>query len=117
MLSVLTDDVIDQYYVEGPTLRTLSIIEKVPPEIFVAICGYLAPLWLYNLSHVCSTTFQRLRGQEGNQIWYNVLPVSVWKEAEMFQDEDELLEWANPPGQPHTTLRVITRSMTRKLPG
>ena len=115
MLSVLTDEMIDEYYADAPALRTLSVIEKVPPEIFVAICGYLAPLWLYNLSHVCSTTFRRLHAQEGNQIWYNVLPVSVWKEAEMFQDEDELLEWANPPGLAHTTLSVITRSRSRKL--
>lgn len=32
----------------------------------------------------------KLSVEVGNRIWYNVMPPSVWQEAEGFQDEEEL---------------------------
>ena len=116
VLIIVSADVVDPQYIPFP-VRTLSVIEKVPVEIFVSICGYLAPIWLYNLSHASKLTRTRLTGQEGNKIWYNALPICVWKESEKYQDEEELREWANPECQKPTNLNVSTRSMSRKLLG
>ena len=67
-------------------------LQHVPLEIFAQICSNLEPIWLWNLSHVCNSTHDRLSFQQGNLIWYNAVPNTLWKVAEQFQDERELRE-------------------------
>ena len=59
-------------------------------EIFAQICSYLEPLWLWNLSHACRKTYELLSFEDGNRIWYDAVPPSLWIAEEHFQDEDEL---------------------------
>lgn len=67
-----------------------SILHKLPREVFGQVCSSLDPLWLLNLSQTCHYVHEQLSLESGNQIWYNSLPSSVWKDAEHYQDETEL---------------------------
>ena len=73
-----------------PFRKSCLGIEKLPLEVFAKVCNNLEPIWLWNLSHVCQSTHRRLSFAHGNLIWYNVMPVSLWKEAERFQCNEEL---------------------------
>jgi hypothetical protein len=66
----------------------------MPVEILRKICGYLEPIWLWNLSHVCALTFRMLSFERGNYLWYDAIPSSLWSEAEHFQDDAELDNFA-----------------------
>lgn len=62
----------------------------MPLVVFGQICVSLEPLWLLNLSQTCRYMQQQLSFEQSNKTWYDVLPSSVWKEAERYQDETEL---------------------------
>ncbi|MCJ1389018.1 hypothetical protein MMC18_001871 [Xylographa bjoerkii] len=74
-------------------------LENMPLEVFATVCNNLEPIWLWNLSHVCKSTYYRLSFTYGNLIWYNVMPVSLWKEAERFQYDEELRVAMMPDGR------------------
>lgn len=67
-----------------------SILHKLPFEVFGQVCASLDPLWLLNLSQTCHHMHHQLSFEQANNIWYNSLPSSVWKEAEQYQNEAEL---------------------------
>jgi hypothetical protein len=65
-------------------------LNNMPHEIFVRICSYLEPIWLWNLSHTCHFAFVGLSFALGNKIWYDAIPAALYKEKEKYQDEAEL---------------------------
>ncbi len=67
-----------------------SILHRFPPEIFGKICSTLEPVWLVNLSNTCHAMTVKLSFESGNKIWYDVMPSTLWRESEHYQDEDEL---------------------------
>lgn len=67
-----------------------SILHRFPPEIFGKICSTLEPVWLVNLSNTCYAMTVKLSFESGNRIWYDVMPSTLWRESEHYQDEDEL---------------------------
>lgn len=67
-----------------------SILHRLPSEIFGKICVALEPVWLVNLSNTCYAMNIKLSFRSGNRIWYDVMPSSLWREPERYQDEDEL---------------------------
>ena len=67
-----------------------STLLKIPVEVLHHICAQLEPLWLLNLANTCTTLRTVLSFEHGNKVWYNVLPPSMWRDAEQFQDEAEL---------------------------
>lgn len=75
-------------YIIAP-MRTATLL-KIPVEVLHHICTQLEPLWLLNLANTCTTLRTVLSFEHGNKVWYNVLPPSMWRDAEQFQDEAEL---------------------------
>ncbi|KAA6415373.1 MAG: hypothetical protein FRX48_00088 [Lasallia pustulata] len=91
-----------------------SFLHKVPFEVFEQICASLDPLWLLNLSQTCQHMHERLSFEQGNKIWYNSLPSSVWKEAEHYQDETELGNLLASRGSPeHVVSEMVVDFMYR----
>ncbi len=78
----------DKIYIIAP-MRTATLL-KIPVEVLHHICTQLEPLWLLNLANTCTTLRTVLSFEHGNKVWYNVLPPSMWRDAEQFQDEAEL---------------------------
>lgn len=91
---------------DNPACQTMSrihqtsILHKLPLEVFGQICSSLDPLWLLNLSQTCHHLHEQLSFEHGNQIWYNSLPSSVWKDLEHYQDETELQNLLASQGSP-----------------
>ena len=81
--------------------NNLSILHKLPTEIFERVCHYLEPIWLMNLSITCRGMSVKLSLEAANKIWYDALPTSIWRSSERHQNELELLDlWMrnNIPG-------------------
>ena len=78
------------YVVSSVRIPTLL---KIPVEVLHHICTQLEPLWLLNLANTCTTLRTVLSFEHGNKVWYNVLPPSMWRDAEQFQDEAELSQF------------------------
>lgn len=79
-----------------------SILHRLPSEIFGKICVALEPVWLVNLSNTCYAMNVKLSFKSGNRIWYDVMPSSLWREPERYQDEEEL--WVVRMRQNHPQL-------------
>ncbi len=71
-------------YTEPTNLLTM------PLEILHQICSNLEPIWLLNLTATCTTMLTAMSFENGNKVWYNVLPPSMWKDGEQFQNDAEL---------------------------
>ena len=65
-------------------------LDWMPKEIFEQICKNLDAISLVNLSTTCKAMRARLSFPQGNMVWYEVMPTSIWNEKEMHQDEIEL---------------------------
>lgn len=86
----------DNIYVIS-SLRSATLL-KIPVEVLQHICAQLEPVWLLNLANTCTTLRTALSFEHGNKVWYNVLPPSMWRDAEQFQDEAELSQFLTRQG-------------------
>jgi len=80
----------DQVDIFSCKVTQTAVLLKIPVEVLQHICSQLEPVWLLKLSNTCMTLRTALSFEHGNKVWYNVLPPSMWKDAEQFQDEVEL---------------------------
>ncbi|KAI9826971.1 MAG: hypothetical protein M1819_007065 [Sarea resinae] len=69
---------------------TLAPIFSLPVEILNHIAKQLRPVHLLHFSNTCKTLQNQFSFENGNEVWYSILPPALYTLAERYQNEAEL---------------------------